>query len=152
MATIADSLRGLANDIRAIPGQFGIRPYTISVTTRTRSGTYGLQGGAANSTTAITEADGQPPKVRWLNDEEIALGSLPRGAVRVGPITPSHTGGGGADFATITGQDNDETEILYYTLTGPDFPNGAKYKLSQAHSDRALHYTLVLTPVEPGQH
>lgn len=152
MATIADSLRGLANTIRAIPGQFGIRPYTVSVTTRARSGTYGLEGGAANVTTQITEADGQPPKVRGLNDEEIALGTLPKGAIRVGPITPSHSAGGGADFATIVGQDNAETEILYYTLTGPEFPDGSKYKLARAHSDRAIHYTLDLAPVESNQY
>lgn len=142
---VRDSLRQLAWNIRAIPGRdFGIRPYTLHVRVTTYAGDHVGDGTETATTTPITEADGQPPKVRFLNDEQRALGGLPDGTVEVGPITPSHPGGG-TDLAILT--PSTEGTVVHYILTGPEHPTGASYLLHAVKTDRALRYMLTLKPV-----
>lgn len=146
-AATRDSLRRLANRVRAIPGRdFGLRPYTVELITALSAGDYGLEGAVSTTTTTITVDGGQPPKVRQLNDEQIALGNLDAGDVEVGPITPDHAGGGHS-WATLTGSALADGYRLYYRLTGPDHPDGALYRLVRGYHDRALRYRLILRPV-----
>ena len=142
----ADGFRKALYGARAIAGTLGLRPYTVSVSVRSWSGDVVGEGIASVSTTAITESAGQPPKVRWLSGEDIALGGFASGSVEVGPITPSFPGGGTA-IATITGNGATTGQLMHFTLTGPEFPNGARYSLKDISSDRALHYMLTLEPI-----
>jgi hypothetical protein len=145
---IADDLKPLLTSIRAIPGQFGLRPYTVSAVIRAYSGTYAGEGTKTDTTVAITEANGQPPKVRFLNDEELALGdNLGKGTIEVGPITPDHTGGG-TTIAALTGGSAIAGDIVHFVITGPEYPNGARFRLVGVSSDRALHYKVRLAPVD----
>lgn len=140
-------IRKLAYELRAMAGRdFEIRPYTVSVVTRTWSGDFPGEGLSSITTTPITEAHGQPPKVRVLNDEQIALGGLPRGAVKVGPITPDFPGGGTA-FTTLSPASLDAGDSFYYVLTGPDYPSGARFVLKEAQADRTFGYTVTLVPM-----
>jgi len=142
-----DDIRALAYELRAMAGRdFEIRPYTVSVVVKAWSGTYPGEGFETSTTTAITEADGQPPKVRFLNDEQIALGGLPRGSIKVGPITPDFPGGG-TSITTLTGNGADAGESFYFLITGPEFPNGARYLLKATESDRTFRYTVTLSPM-----
>ncbi len=144
-----DNFRRIAHRIRAIPGKrFGLRPYTVSVTHRVHSGTYTGDGTITDATTTIAEADGQPPKVRWLDGEELALGELPGGSVEVGPITPDFSGGGTSLTTLQGGSSVSDQDEVFYTLTGPEFPSGAKYMLHDVRTDRALHYMVTLRPME----
>lgn len=144
--TLADDLKPLVHSIRSIPGELGLRPYTVSVTVRAGLGQHNIESTGSETTTAITEGNGQPPKVRFLSDEDRAFDALPAGSVEVGPITPEHATGG-ISFATLTGQGAADHTLLHYTLTGPQFPSGAKYRLIGSRSDRALHYKLTLAPI-----
>lgn len=140
-------MRKLAYELRAMAGRdFEIRPYTVSVVTKVWSGSQPGEGSATTTTTAITEDDGQPPKVRVLNDEQIALGGLPRGAVKVGPITPDFPGGGTA-FDTLSPASLDAGDSFYYVLTGPDYPSGARFVLKEAQADRTFGYFVTLVPM-----
>jgi hypothetical protein len=124
----------------------GLRPYSVSVITRTRSGDYGLQGSEVTETVTITESGGYPPKVRFLSDKELALGDLASGSVEVGPITPSHSGGGTL-LATLTGDSLENRQLYHFRITGPEFPDGQLFRLVNVKSDRALHYKLTISPV-----
>jgi len=144
--TLASDLLSIVSRVRAIPGQLGLRPYTVTVSVRSLSGAYGLEGDAGTVTTSILEHGGFAPKLRFLNDEQLTLGGMPKGTIELGPITPAFTGGGTL-LATITGSAIETGELLHFTVTGPEFPEGALYRLTSVKSDQALHYTLTLSPI-----
>lgn len=144
--TVRDDLLPLVYSVRAIPGQFGLRVHTVDVRVTTWTGAHPGDGAEYDvTTTPITESDGQPPKVRFLTDEEIAVGQLATGTVEVGPITPSHGTDGGTDLAVL--KPEDEGTVVHYILTGPEFPTGAVFERHAIKTDRALHYMLTLRPV-----
>jgi hypothetical protein len=146
--TFVDELKPALGAIRAIPGTLGLRPYTVQVVVRSGVGSYGLNGVDIDETVSITEAGGQPPKVRFLSPKELAIGELAGGSVDVGPITPDHTGGGTA-IALLTGSALEHKQIKHFKLTGPEFPDGRLFRLMNVRSDRALQYMLTLSPVSP---
>jgi hypothetical protein len=141
--TLADDLKPLVNAIRAIPGELGLRPHTISVLLGTWSGDHTGEGTETASSTAILES-AQNPKVRWLKQEERALADLPEGSCEIGPLTPSYPGGG-FTLSTITSFDRGET--LHLRIVGPQHPSGAVYRVTKINADHALHYTLQAVPV-----
>jgi hypothetical protein len=142
----ADAYRAICYSARAIPGQLGLRPHTVSVVTTTWSGAVTGEGTKTETVTVIAEAGGLPPKVRWLSDEEVAVGSLQGGAVEIGPITPLFSGGG-TDTTLLKGASlgvGDEIRIL---ITGPEHPNGALYRITSTDFGSALHYMIRATPI-----
>jgi hypothetical protein len=115
------------------------------------SGSYVGRGDKTETLVAITERGGQPPKVRFLNEEALALSGsvgdqLRQGACTVGPITPDYTGGGTALSELIPAVTTHQT--VHVMLTGPAYPNGAKFLVKKVETDRALHWTLTCEPVE----
>lgn len=145
MSTFAEDLREDLYEARSIAGCLGLRPYRVSVTIRANDGTYGLRGSATDTTVDIREADGQPPKFRFATEDEIALGAA-EGQCTVGPITPDFAAGG-YTIAELTGAAAAASNLVYFTVTGPRFTTGKKYKLAKAASDHALHYTITLSPI-----
>lgn len=145
-AEMRDRYRAIAYRYRNLPAQHGLRPYTVSVVTKSYTGDVTGEGNQVEIVTPITESDGQPPKVRWLNDEELALGQLGKGTIEVGPITPDFSGGG-TDIATLLQTSAENAELVLYRVTGPEFPNGADFKRVGSDSSAALHYKIRLQPV-----
>jgi hypothetical protein len=136
-------LRKLANHLRALPGRMGIRPYSIEVQVTTSAGAELGEGAQTVVTTLITEANGQPPKVRWLSNKEIALGGYEDGTVEVGPITPDFPGGGTA-IATLHPNPAVNSTVRV-VLRGPDYgANGARFRLQNLRHERFCQYVLVL--------
>jgi hypothetical protein len=141
-----DDIRELAYELRSLPGaEFEIRPYTVAVVTRTFTGNHIGEGAESATTTPITEANGQPPRVRILDDEQLALGGVPRGSVEVGPITPEFPGGG-TTWAVLSGAGADPGELFYYVLTGPEYPNGARFLFVAGFTDKTFGYRVRLRP------
>lgn len=143
--TLADTLKPILYSVRAIPGQLGLRPYSVSILIGTWSGEHTGRGDTIIEQTAVTEGNGQPPKVRQLNTEELALGNLGKGSLRIGPITPGFNGGGNPienlKPCVAAGQ------TVHVMVTGPEYPNGAKFALKSFGSDHALHFTMDVEPV-----
>jgi hypothetical protein len=144
--TLRDALLPTINAVRAIPGQLGLRPHAVAIIQTISSGAHTGDGARSETETAITESGGQPPKVRWLNDEQLALGNLPKGTVLVGPITPAFSSGG-TDLATIQGTALLQGDTLHVKITGPKHPNGALYRVTKINADRALRYMITAEPV-----
>jgi len=139
-----DRLRALVYRVRSIPGErFALRPYTVSIVTAWTSGDITGDGSRAETLTPITEAKSQPPKVRWLKDDEIATGALPPGTVEVGPMTPEL----GAKLSDLLGNALTTGELRLFRLTGPRHPGGADYRFIGVGHDRALRHTIRLAPV-----
>lgn len=143
--TFASSLYPMLARVRAIPGQLGLRPHTVSVVSRSWSGGQTGEGDETVVNVPIVEADGRPPKVRWLSNEEIALGGLPSGSVQIGPITPSFSDGG-TNLSDLDGSDLETSDTRQLRITGPQHPNGALYRVKALNADSALHYTIVAVP------
>lgn len=144
MATLADRLKRTVYRGRAIAGTLGFRPYTVAILTERWLGQHTGESGPHPEETAITEGSSQPPKVRWLNDDEVALANLGSGAIEVGPITPLFAAGG-TDLETLAG-DLDRNTTRYLKITGPKHPNGARYRITSISAGRALRYMLRAVP------
>lgn len=145
--SLADSLKPLARSIRGIPGLLGIRPHTVSILLREWGGTYSGEGNRTDVAVPITEGSGQPPKVRWLKDDEIAVGGLAVGTVEVGPITSEHLNGG-ITLAQLQAESLAVGGTRYLVITGPQHPSGAKYRVTNFSADRAFHYMIRAEPVD----
>ncbi len=148
-----DRYRRIANRARAIPGQHGLRPYTVAIIVGSWSGAYVGKGDKTEVLAAITEQGGYPPKVAFLSEEALALaassgaGGLLKGSCTVGPITPDYPGGGTALSDLLPAVTAHKT--VHVKLTGPAYPTGAKFLVKEVKTDKALHWTLVCEPVEP---
>lgn len=142
-----DNIRKLAFNLRKLPGErFQIRPYTVAVVVTTWAGTRIGEGAKTETTTAITEAGGQPPKVRWLSDQEKALAGYSDATVEVGPITPDFPGGG-TSWATLMQTAAPVRSTVHYLLTGPEFPSGARFERIGWRSDKTFGYRIRLQRV-----
>jgi hypothetical protein len=149
MAKLAEKLRPTVYKGRAIAGKLGFRPYTVQLVTASWTGTHTGDGQRYDTFTPITEAESQPPKVRWLKDDEIAVGNIPSGTVEIGPITPAFAGGG-TDLALLA-EELTRGSTRYVVITGPKHPSGARYRLTRIDAQRALRYMLRAEPVRPGE-
>lgn len=145
--TLADDLKPLARSIRGIPGEMGLRPHRVFLSVQTWEGTHLGDGASAVDEEEILEgspSSPQPPKVRQLSDEQLALGNLPSGALEIGPITTPH-GGIGITLDQFKGLDLASSEALRLRVSGPlgDF----YYRIQRLTLDRAIHWTIVAAPL-----
>jgi hypothetical protein len=128
---------------RAIAGDLGLRPYRVFIVTRSSSGTYAGSGAVTNSEIEVTE-NGQPPRVRFANDEQLALGRLEAGDVTIGPITPT-TDSGGTDLSVIA-PDVAAQQSLYIRLLAPDGVS-TYYRVSEISTENSFRYTITAKAV-----
>ncbi len=146
MSFVSDVLPDI-DEIRAIPGDLGLRPFTITVRTRSWSGTR-VGDGTSTDADAILLVHGQAPKCRRVAYKETAAagGKYQEGDYRVGPMTPDFPGGGVA-FSTLAPTSQASTEI-YYRLVGPDTPAlGTWCSAVGEEGDHPLHRYLVVRPL-----
>lgn len=144
-SSFRNSLLPMISRVRALPGQMGLRPYSVALITGTWNGTNTGRGALAQDVVPVTEANGQPPKVRVMNTEELALAGLGKGSMKIGPITPPFAGGGSPLIAARAALQAGQT--MHVMLTGPDMPEGNLFLIKSWNADRALHETLVVSPV-----
>lgn len=144
--TLAAELLPDVYEARAIAGELGFRPHTVAIVVVSTPGLHTGDGTRTEVVTPITEANGQPPRVRWLKDEDLALGQLPLGTVEVGPITPAFAGGG-TETDLLTGADLSVGEVRLLRITGPNHPNGADYTIRSVTADRPLRRVITAVPV-----
>ena len=145
--SIRDSLRQLAYNVRAIPNAYGLRPYhSVAILAGAWSGTVTGRGLFTAELTPITEANGAPPKVREVSTEELALGNLGKGSLKIGPITPDFPGGGTAIDVLKPAVDAGQT--VQVLITGAGNPDGSLYVIKSINADHGLHWTMTVTPVQ----
>lgn len=144
-ASRRDRYRRIAGRARKIPGEHGLREHHVCVVVARTSGVYTGDGGRWEAANEILE-QGQPPKVRWLKNDELALGQLPDGTVEIGPITPQNSGGG-TRITLFDGSTIEVGAVELFRITGPQHPDGADYRKLSSSADHALHYTIRASPV-----
>ena len=143
--TFASDILPDLSAIRAIPGELGLRPHRVYLRTKEVFGQFGSSF-AARTDIEITEGNGQPPKVTQLNDEQLALASIPQGSFEIGPITtPREDLGITSDQLRGVGLDTYDTLLI--RLVGPTGDN--LYRIQKLTMDKALHWKLTVVPHVP---
>ncbi len=150
MATDAEDALADLYEGRAEAGIAGFRVHSFRLITTTETGTHTGDGNSDETETRITEASGQNPRIRWLNDEEIAVGGYPgKGVAEVGPITPAFAGGG-TDLSILTGADMQRRDTIQGEIRGPKHPNGQRYRIIDVQCERPLRYVIRCAPLDGG--
>lgn len=135
-----ERFRRIAASARGIPGELGLRPYTVAILRDNWSGEHVGSGVEFESPPVpVTERGGQPPKVDFDSEDPLA-----KTRCTIGPITPPYGEG-----LTAGGTALDELvrrvavgQASYVLVTGPAYPEGARFAVLEAHTDKALHWLL----------
>jgi hypothetical protein len=147
-ADMRERFKRLVWRYRHIPGDYGLRPYTVDLVSTTWTGAQAGEGARVATTIRLTEANGIGPKVRYLKSEELALGNLSAGSIVIGPITPDFTLGG-TTMAALMAQALAAGGTFHVVITGPLEPNGTRFVPTDFGGDHALHYSVTASPVGP---
>jgi hypothetical protein len=141
MSTLRDDLLPVIDDIRKLPGEFGLRRYTVTLRRRVWSGTYAGEGSPTDTDTIVSPT----PRVRVLTTEEVASsgGTYREGDFKVDSMTPPYTGGGYSpttlNLHPAAGTTNQEVVII---LTGDE--GTIECQPVEFHFDRPFTYWMVL--------
>ena len=130
---------------RAIPGDHGLRMTRVYLVGRNWSGTYTGEGDELQEETEVMGHRGYPPKVRQMNDEQLALAGLSSGSLKIGPLTPPYPGGG-FDLEWL-GKLLDTGETFHIRVARET--GTYDYMLHSIEQDRPFRYMLT---VKPGSH
>lgn len=145
MSTPADRYRRIADRCRGLPAQHGLREHSVFLVESSWSGAALGDGELTEVATPILVHGKYPPKVRYPNQREIALGLMSEGSLVVGPFTPTW-GAGGFDRSKLDGTLLDTGETLHIRVVGPQAPNGVRYRIKNCNVDHALRVTLTCVP------
>lgn len=138
-------------------GALGLRPVTVTVRTRVYSGPVGAVGTVLSSTTNVVITPTPRVAVDHANrsDEMILDGSFADATadplvVRwvVGPITPTHTGGGYAASDFMPG-DNVARRVTI-VLSGGQFGGGEEFRVVRCDDTKALRIMLTIERTRQG--
>jgi hypothetical protein len=131
MATDAEDALPELYEARSELGAAGFRPYTVALIVDW----YDAGEWAGPDKLAITEADGQSPKVRRVKDQAVPVGSQQPDVWDIGPVTPY---GSNLDVLEILLSAAEEGETRTLLLTGPECPEGKRYRVLSITTDKPL--------------
>lgn len=142
--TFQSNLRKLAEGVRAIAADYGVRTYSLAVRVTTYSGSttdQPIDGTGAVVSTPITEG-GNNPRITFRQSTEIATNDFAIEIAEVGPITPDYPGGGTALSTLVPDLTGDQ--YVHYIITGPRYPGGQLFELDSLEHSRGYQYRLIL--------
>lgn len=132
----------VAFEARGIAGSLGFRPHRVYRIARYKG--TSIRDVDGEEVVEIVEGDNQPPRVRWLNSEEIAVGSLAEGTIEIGAITPNDE----LD-AWLRGDGMSAGDERYIRIIGPrTSQNGDLYRVKSWNASRPLRRMIQAEPVE----
>ena len=137
--------RQIANRARQIPGVHGLRPWRVFASVGTWSGgaTHFGNGTRSDAEVELLES-GQPPKVRQVKAEQVALDAgLQSGDWTIGPVTPIV----GTPWATMSGGGILDSDSFAIRMTNEETGEDLRCVLVSSTSDRALRTMLTVRPV-----
>lgn len=120
--SLKDELLPLVDELKAIPGELGFRPYQVWVRTVESAGSRSGIGARTLSETRLL-VGGQDPKVREVKREDVTAGNKAHleAEYDIGPLTPEFAGGGVAED-TINPQQTGTPAQVFFVLKGPGLP------------------------------
>lgn len=140
MTTFRDDLLDVVEDVREIPGDLGLRLFSVEVFKRIYSGERVGVGTAYDVTKVLLVASFKPKVVQVTSRDIIASGGLYQEQdLRVGPLTPTKINV--PDFDPPTGSQPLE---LLFRITGPGYEAGAWFKKINMLTTRPFRYEFVV--------
>lgn len=149
MTTVAESILPALELARSQAGVIGWHIHTVDLLTETWSGLHTGDGTETVTTRRLLE-HGQNPRVRWLTQEELALGNLETGTCEIGPMTPMWVAGDGTSGGVALAWFGDTAtagQTVHLIVTGIHHPTGAKYRIHHTHQERPTKIELTCIPV-----
>lgn len=139
--------RQIANHYRRIPGEHGLRPWRVYASVGSWSGAgHPGEGKRADTEVELLER-GQPPKVRQVKAEQVALGTgLQSGDWTIGPVTPEV----GTPWATLAGSDACGNESFRLRIEHEESGDSLDCVVVTTTSDHALNTYVTVRPVRAG--
>lgn len=135
--------RQIANRHRAIPGRHGLRPWRVFASVGAWSGSATGDGTRTDAETELLE-NGEPPKVRQVKAEQVALGvDLQTGDLVIGPITPVV----GTAWATMLDGGATMGDSFRFRLVNEEQGAVLHCAVVAIQNDRALRATITVRPV-----
>lgn len=145
--SLRTSLLSRIDRIRGIPGQLGLRQYSVMVRVRTWSGArVGLGTKTDTDTYVYTGAGTQNVKVSQLTTKDIVSsgGLYSDGDYKVGPMTPLNLGTG-VDLATVDPATSSSPTEVFFKIVGPGFPAAGQWceRISDDTTPNFHHYIVL---------
>lgn len=144
--TERDDLLPDVDDIRAIPGEFGLRRYRVWVVTTTSTGVRpGMPGAQETRTEVELLVGGQPPKVRNVRSRDVIAGLSEASTIEleIGPVTPEFAGGGHSPADLVLSAPATATPTITYLVKGPGMPpNGLVCRRIFDNVDKPFRYMI----------
>lgn len=138
--TLRDDLLELAEDVREIPGEFGVRLFSVDVFKRVWSGERVGLGSGYDSSEVVLVATFNPKVVQVSSRDIIASGGLYQEQdLRVGPMTPTKV-----DVSAFDPPVGTQPMELFFRITGPGYEAGAWFKKVNQLTTRPFRYEFVV--------
>jgi hypothetical protein len=151
--TFASDLRQSLDEIRGIAGELGLRPYTVTLRTRTWTGQRPGKGMPTETSTELLNGAGQPVRVQQVSTKDVIAsgGQLSDRQLRVGPMTPAYAASLGLPAGGyVDGQIDPPlpgvptpTDVQWI-VTGPSIPPGGIVYDKIAEEATSFHYFITL--------
>jgi hypothetical protein len=147
LSTLKDDLLPIVESIRGIPGDIGLRVFTVAAIRIVQwSGTRVGLGNSSYSEVPIAVASGKyAPKIRQLSQEDIVRsgGDLDSVQYEIGPVTPSFIGGG-YSLAVLDPVSVNPSEV-FFRIVGPGTAAGGDWFVrTSAKRDKPFRYMLTV--------
>lgn len=148
--TLRDSLLPAVDIIRGIPGQLGLRLYTVTVVQRTWTGIRAGLGTNTDTSTGVKVDFGiYQTKVTQLTNSDLiaSAGMYNAQDLKVGPITPPYAGStADGDAITVFDPAVGTSPIeIFFNIKGPGYPApGAWFKKIGQDVTANFHYTFIV--------
>ncbi len=132
--SLREALLPVIDQLRGLPGQLGLRQYTVSVVKREWTGErVGLGYNTDTETPIRVDLGSYTPKVQMLSSRDIiASGGLYTDQdLKIGPITPPFVGStlDGSAITIFDPTPGDVPTEIFFKITGPGYPTaGAWFK------------------------
>lgn len=138
---LKDDLLPLVDELRAIPGDLGFRPFEVYVRKKMYAGPR-IGVGAVTTTETRLLVGGQNPKVREKRSKDVVAGTpeAQDSIFEIGPLTPAFAGGG-IDEEVINPTRTATPTTFLFLLKGPGLPEeGLLCQRIEGDTDRPLRY------------
>jgi len=154
MTTLRDDLLDVADSIRGIPDELGVRLFKVSIRVRTWNGSRpGVDSSSSSDTNTYFWVDGgcHRIRVRQLTQREIiASGGLYTDQdLRIGPITPPYPGprspANNSAYSIFEPAPNGSPVEIFFKVEGPGMAaSGSWFKAIKTDVTRPFRYEFVV--------
>ena len=134
-------LRKVLNNARAVPGELGLRQWSIALVTETWSGDFVGEGTRTTTTTALTHANQNAPKVVANSGKRLMLGVADSGIYEIGPFTPVE----GVTWANLTQSALATNATAKIRMTHAESGEVKWCVIKDANTDKALGVKLTVS-------